>query len=951
MQKPGFHIARWLVRHRVVLFLATLAFAVYCALMIPHININTDMTRYLPESSSMKQGIQILETELSGIGDQAQEYATSFSEDMDVLPQGLGKTIIIGVVLVFVVLIIMCSSALEVVLFLLTVGLAVLINVGSNALLPSVSMTTNMIAPVLQMVLSMDYSIILMNRYRQERLDGKLPVAAMDLAVNGTSSSILSSAFTTIVSLLMLCFIKLKIGSDLGIVLAKGVVLSLICNFTILPALIIWSGKAIEASRKKVPTLPSQALARFQYRLRVPIAIFFVLIFVSLTLLQLRTPIFFSPHWKDDDTTAVQEPNPMLLVYATAEESAIPAFLDSVTTDPKVLSCISYPSLADQPRTGTELLALLNTYGEGKAPDIPEDLLQLFYYAHAHPERTEQFSLKTLQQSADELKARGLVPDGFDIEGMIRRSLASSPKPSSKQTPAQPVTPSAPSPASPSGPQAPVTDTLVAPTQGEPVEAPVVQTVTEEPGLTYEQVTTPLNAAEMAAFMDANPRQIAMLYRIAGKRNGTMSPYEFIKYVRAHIMGKRAYAAFLPKDLDQTSARTLAEYEAVLTAGPTPVAPATPDSLQTAPRDTSVLLAQADSTASTRAAPQQPAPRETAPAPKTVEPVPYTAMDQLLDMYLSGRAYPSTRICSVLKRAGLPVSQEEIDLFYLYTAARQSEEPETPVSPVVLMGYLADTLLVTPAFAHFAGDSTRSMILEMRDQLLSGVGSLRGAQHSAAIVLTSHEVESVASFAFVDELHAAADRVLQQDHYWIGESEMYKELKDGFPKELLLLTLLTVLSIFLIVALNFRSVLIPIPLIMTVLSGVYANVWASGFGGGSMYYLSYLIVQGILMGATIDYSILFTACYRSSRQTMEPLPALEAAYKGSSHSILTSGIILALVPVVMSLTMPDPIVASILKSLSLGAFAVLLFMIFLLPGVLACLDPVLKYRGKRAQKN
>ena len=183
MRRIALYLVRWLVRHRVALFVATVTLAVFCALMIPNINVNTDMTSYLPESYSMKQGMEIMETEFTGLEEQASGYSMSLSEGIDALPKGLGKTIIIGVAMVFVVLIIMCSSFLEVVLFLITIGVAVLINVGSNALLPSVSQTTNMISPVLQMVLSMDYCIIMMNRYRDERVLGKDPVAAMNRAV------------------------------------------------------------------------------------------------------------------------------------------------------------------------------------------------------------------------------------------------------------------------------------------------------------------------------------------------------------------------------------------------------------------------------------------------------------------------------------------------------------------------------------------------------------------------------------------------------------------------------------------------------------------------------------------------------------------------------------------------------------------------------------------------
>jgi predicted RND superfamily exporter protein len=178
---------------------------------------------------------------------------------------------------------------------------------------------------------------------------------------------------------------------------------------------------------------------------------------------------------------------------------------------------------------------------------------------------------------------------------------------------------------------------------------------------------------------------------------------------------------------------------------------------------------------------------------------------------------------------------------------------------------------------------------------------------------------------------------------------MYRELQEGFPSELLLLTVLTVLSIFLIVAFNFRSVLIPIPLVMTIMAGVYVNIWASGLGGNTMYYLSYLIIQGILMGATIDYTILFTHYYLEYRQKADISSALSKAYQDSSHSILTSGLILTIVPFVMHVVMKDPMISAILRSLSIGAFAVLILILFVLPGVLATLDPLMKKRNDRSK--
>ena len=930
LRRIALYFVRWIVRHRVALFMGTVAIAVVCAFLIPHINTNTDMTSYLPESYSMKQGMTIMDEELSGLKDQASGYSLSFSDGIDAMPKGLGKTIIIGVALVFVVLLIMCSSLMEVVLFLITIGVAVLINVGTNALLPSVSQTTNMISPVLQMVLSMDYCIIMMNRYRDERVFGKDPVVAMNRTVGGTSSAIFSSAFTTIVSLLMLCFIKLKIGADLGIVLAKGVTISLICTFTLLPSLIIWCRKAIEASRKKVPVLPAAKLAAFQYRFRYPIAVVFLAAVIAFFVLQRRTPIFFAPPgWdKEKDSTEVVI-KPMLLVYSNEDEAKVPDLLDRLAKNDKVLETISYGALLEKPRTASEMMALASAYAGDSMPDnIPDSLLNIVYYARAHQQRDEQFTMAELQESSEALKKSGLMPEGRDIDiaAMVRKQFATPAKPKKTETPKpEPVEETAPA----------VSDSLSTPsdtTSEATVVIPDTPTDPDDPHTpTYERITTQLGAAEMAEFLQTNPKQVATLYRMAGSRKGTMSPVEFISYVRKNIIGKKRYAAFLPKGTDEDMARTEALYEKILAEGP---------SVKQTPADSSgVLIASADSVAS---GPKEP---ETVVVKKAPDPIPYTPLDALIDTDLSGKRYPSTKVCTALNRAGIRVSQGEMDLLYLYTAAMKDEGPETKMSPLELLNFLADTLLVSPAITSVAGDTARVAVVQARDSLLNGLGALRGPKHSAAVLLTTYEVESVESFAFVDSLRIADD-ILEGDHYWVSESEMYKELKDGFPMELLLLTLLTIIALYVIVGINFRSFLIPIPLIMTVLTGVYANVFAGGFGGNGIYYLAYLIVQGILMGATIDYSILFTTCFIYARQTDSLQGAIEAAYKGSSHSILTSGLILALVPFAMSFTMQDPLVASILKNLSIGAAVVLVFILCLLPGVLATLNKLMKSRKK-----
>lgn len=894
--------------------------------LIPHVNLNGDMTIYLPDDSPMKRGMDLMAEQMPAIQEFMQTEGNLVVDGMQLMPKDLPQTIATGVVFVFLVLLVMSASVMEVLLFLLTIGIAVAINLGTNAFFSSVSTLTNSLALILQMVLSMDYSIILMNRYRQEKNRGALPFPAMVKAVDRAASSILSSAFTTIVSLLMLVFMKLKIGADLGYVLAKGVTLSLLCNFTVLPALIIWSDKAIDRTKKKIPRFPAGGIARFEYRFRWGIAVLFLAAFVAFTLLQRQTQLYFAPNWDSQAYDDRNNVNAMLLLYETGEEAAVPAMLDGIAADSLVQQCISYPSLVDRPRTIADLQDLVKEAGE-EAPELPEELLRLVYYAHSHPQRTEKLSLEEVAAYARELR-----PDQpMDFSKMME--TPAKPVPSARKEPVPEVVPVLQDTVPAAAEILPDTIAVT------PVAADTVAAVPVDPRLIYEELIKERNASDMAAFLDWDHAQVAMAYRMAGKRKGKMTMPEFMDYVKKNVLGNKRFAAFVSKDMVKDFAVAQAQVDSVLAAGPRvkalPEIPAVTDTL--------VYLAELPPTPA-----PAPAVEEEPVTPEEEPDVAPTPQERLVDMYLSGRRYSSARMHSALAAAGVPVSREELDLLYLYAGAQRDFDPQTAIAPGVLLSYVADTLLQDPVIAPMVDDSVRVQVAAAREELLEKTGMLRSPVYSAAVVLSAYDQESEPAFDFVTRVREAADQTLQQPHFWVGETEMYKELKDGFPQELLLLTLLTVLSIFIIVAVTFRSVVIPIPLLMTIMAGIYANVWASGLGGRSMYYMSYLIIQGILMGATIDYTILFMTYYLAGRKKNSVSVSLEGAYQGASHSILTSGLILAIVPFVMSLVMSDKVIGSILSSLAVGTTVILLFVFFLLPGVIAALDPL--FRRKPGQK-
>ena len=157
---------------------------------------------------------------------------------LDVLDKLIPMATLIGLA----ILLLMCRSYFEPVILLVSIGIAVLINMGSNVIFESVSDMTFAIAAVFQLVLSIDYSIMLMHRFEQEyELLGKTDkISAMKNAIVNAVGSIASSSITTIVGLLVLLLMSFTIGRDIGLVISKGVFLSLVCVFTVMPTLIIW---------------------------------------------------------------------------------------------------------------------------------------------------------------------------------------------------------------------------------------------------------------------------------------------------------------------------------------------------------------------------------------------------------------------------------------------------------------------------------------------------------------------------------------------------------------------------------------------------------------------------------------------------------------------------------------------------------------------------------------
>ena len=172
----------------------------------------------------------------------------------------IGSNILVGIVvavlIIILILILFTHSVFEVFLFLITIGISIVINMGTNIIFGEISYMTFSSAAILQLAISMDYSIFLLHSFADEKKKTDDVKLAMKRAIIGSTRAIFSSAATTVAGFLALIFMSYTIGIDMGLVLAKGIFFSFISVMVLLPVLALYGTKLIEKTTHKV-LLPS----------------------------------------------------------------------------------------------------------------------------------------------------------------------------------------------------------------------------------------------------------------------------------------------------------------------------------------------------------------------------------------------------------------------------------------------------------------------------------------------------------------------------------------------------------------------------------------------------------------------------------------------------------------------------------------------------------------------
>ncbi len=725
--------AAFLVDKRRLFLCAFLILAAVSILLIPQVRINYDLTQYLPADSRMKQGMQVMEQEfgpaessrlrvmftslseeekkeiyawLSGLDQVAEaswnpgedynrngytlyelttEYGSHSAEAAALFStvherydgHGLAATggdiheanvpllslhmVIIAVGLVMLILVIMCNSWFEPVVFLVNIGIAVAINLGTNIVFPSISEYTNSIVGIMQLVLSMDYSIILMDRFTQEREKGSDSLPAMKAAIIAAFPAVTGSSLTTFAGLLCMVFMRFRLGADMGFALAKSVIVSLICIFTVLPSLILISEKWIVKTRKKALHIPSRGYARFSVRYRAAFPVFFLALFICVFFVKSNTEIQYTMLTDSSVNDVFGEQNSIVLLYEKKDSDRIEGLLAPLEEDEKV----------------TGITAYCNTLGKA--------------------------------YRADEIAALFGGEDTID------------------------------------------------------------------------------------------PSMVSLIYQLYGAQHGT-----------------------------------------------------------------------------------------------------------------NGQ--------------------------------------DAAMTPAELIAFLQDSVLQNPLFAGFIDDGTREKIAGAGDMIKEYASKLEGEHYGRVILTTKYPEDSAEIRSFIEAFSEKCREKLEGKTWLIGASVMNEEMSQTFSAELNRITLLSAAAIFLVIAVTFRSLIVPLILVLTVQCGIYLTMAFVGLSGNGMFYLAILMVQCILMGATIDYGILFSSYYRDCRQLEDCPASIQNAYEGSLHTILTSALIMIAGAGILGFVFANPAIGEVCLTISRGAISATLLIIFVLPGILAAFDRIISRKSGPGNK-
>lgn len=452
-------VTDFIVKARYVFLTLFVILAIFSLYLGTKVNINEDIMKYLPETSEIKIGKDIMDEEfieqdssvlnvmfkglsdtekedtlkklesINGVSSVLYENTDEYNRDKYTLyvlnvddydhsktaenvynevnemkPEAMSGSIysewkpvlqiwivVVAIAMAMIILTILSESYIEPWLYLISIGVAVFINKGTNIIFPSVSNITDSIVAILQLALSMDYSIMLSNRYRQEREKEKDKTKAMKNALYNSFKAISSSSITTVVGLLALVFMSFTIGRDLGLVLAKGVLLSLVSIFFCLPGLLVLCDKLIMNSKKKTINFNLKGLGKYSHKTRWFQLVFIIAAFIAAYILKGNIGILYTGTQQDEVGKHFPSTNQIAIIYENKYDEIITKYCKSIEDDEKANQVLCYGNTINEKLAYNELNQKFKDLGQDT--EIDDYLIKIIYYNYYNKNTKDSMTL------------------------------------------------------------------------------------------------------------------------------------------------------------------------------------------------------------------------------------------------------------------------------------------------------------------------------------------------------------------------------------------------------------------------------------------------------------------------------------------------------------------------------------------------------------------------------
>lgn len=945
--------------------------------------------------------------------------------------------LVISVCLAIAIMLLTSKSWFEPLILLAASGVAILINMGTNALLGEISYITNAVSAILQLALSIDYSIMLLHSYRSAKLTENDRGVAMGMAIKKVASPVSASALTTMAGLFALLFMSFKIGFDIGIVLMKGILIAAITSLTLLPAFLVMFDKLMSKTEKKELVFKGKKFCGFAFRAKtfvVPVALVLV---VACAFLQAKNIYSFTD--KKSGNAAISEAfgqnSTIVLLYPHSDSNhANEQALAERLKDYKTLSgnhvLKSYTAYSNTVR---ELYDMEKAVRKLNLPEKDVELLLTMYHIYGEPSLVE-LSIVDFLKYTDQLLTEDPDAQGLANEGMQKA-----------------------------------------------VQLMLLLQEIMQSEYTAEEFHAVITE-QLPEGIELDPMLIEQIYGlyfydgVEDQKINFMTMFDFL----VEIAQRDRFAALIGEEKVAQIVSLSENIKAVKTMIETPLTYEEFSAMAAEKFDMNLepfltwMLYLSYHTSQTGAVIDRNAPL---PPIAPIDLLRYIAVDSpsLIQQYLTpeikekltvcielydalGKSYAYDELIPLASRIaeGLDIEGEfgieipELDGYdlilqqaYILYFYEQDTMPEGSIPCKALLDFLIETAESNALISRYLTDDIRAAIgdlytvdeflrntvkfdfAEMADQInglknaiksisvdinigkdmlsgiyikyaIAGENGLTGAVEAIELLdfvianMNTHELlklkmtdanrekvleaqeavasgtdlfmsdnyarmllsvdlpaESEESTAFVEYLTASVKEIFGEEAHVAGEMMSTYDLQKAFAKDNAFITIFTIISIFLIILVIFRSISLPV-ILVAIIQGAIWIAMATSLLTGPMFFMSYIVTTCILMGATIDYGILMSTNYVNNRTTMDKKEALRGAMAAAMPTIFTSGLILMICGFVIGFIASQNAISTVGILLGKGTLVSILMITLVLPSVLYLLDGfVLKLSMKR----